>query len=81
MTGTEFAGAVERYDLLEVNREFKDTDIGLNLNGFHDEAWFLLRINTEENIEMVTNGNYTKVADDLYLVECSGNKVDIKLTT
>ena len=80
LTGTEMAAAVERYDLIKIDREYTGNDIKLNLSSFYDEAWMLVRINNGKSIETITNGSYTKVADDFYLVECLNDKVDIKLT-
>ncbi|WP_049962241.1 DUF2194 domain-containing protein [Oribacterium sp. FC2011] len=80
LSGTELSGAIERYDLIKINREYTGNDINLNFNSFYDEAWMLVRINNGKSIDTITNGSYTKVAEDLYLVECTEDKVDIKLT-
>ena len=80
LTGTEMAGAIERYDLIKVDRQYSGNDIKLNFSSFYNEAWMLVRLNNGKSIETVTNGSYTRVADDLYLVECLNDKVDIKLT-
>ncbi|SEA68014.1 hypothetical protein SAMN05216349_12239 [Oribacterium sp. KHPX15] len=81
LTGTELSGAIERYDLIKVNREYTGTDINLNFSSFYDEAWMLVRINNGKSIHSIVHGNYTKVAENLYLVECTGDNVDIKLTS
>ncbi|MBO5598960.1 MAG: DUF2194 domain-containing protein [Oribacterium sp.] len=81
LTGTELAGAIERYDLIKVDREYTGTDINLSFSSFYDEAWMLVRINNGKSIHSIVHGNYTKVAENLYLVECTGDKVDIKLTS
>ena len=80
LTGTEMAAAVERYDLIKVNREHSASGIRLSFDSFYDEAWILVRLNNRKSIDSITNGSYTKVAENLYLVKCTGDNVDIKLT-
>nr|MCR4807033.1 DUF2194 domain-containing protein [Lachnospiraceae bacterium] len=79
MTGSELAAAVERYDLLKVDRRQGADDIELTLDNFEDEAWMLLRLNEGQSIEEITGGDYEKVADDLYLVRCDDANVKIDL--
>ncbi len=80
LTGTELAGAIERYDLIKVDRKYSGSDIDLSFSSFYDEAWMLLRLNNGKNIDTITNGSYTKVAENLYLVDCTEDKVNIQLT-
>jgi len=79
LTGSEFAGAVQRYDLIGVNRVKKDKAICLNLDNFEDESWMFLRLNEDQNIIGIRGGEYTEAADDLYLVKCTEDNVVIEL--
>ncbi len=79
LTGSELAAAVERYDLITVDRSYADNEIDIKLGNFNDEAWMLLRLNNGESIDSVTNGGYSKVADNLYLIECRADTVSVRL--
>ena len=77
LTGSEMAGAVYRYDMTDIERDYEDGKIKLELGNFDKEAWMLLRINNGESIENVVNGKYSEVAENLYLIECNGRQVEI----
>lgn len=77
LTGSELAGAVQRYDLLGINREQEDNKIVLELENFNDEAWLALRLNEGQVIKEVIGGEYSSLADNLYLIECDTDKVEI----
>lgn len=68
LTGTEMAAAVQRYHYLDVRREERENELFLNLSGFADEAWLLVRINDAKPQE-VTGGTIQKAAEDLYLLK------------
>ena len=44
-----------------------------------DESWMMLRLNDNQKIKGIEGGKYNKVADNLYLIECNAEKVEIEL--
>ncbi len=76
LTGSELAGAVQRYDALQIQRRETGNKIDLSLGGFCDEAWFYLRVNNGKPGRM-TGGSYTEVLDGLYLVKAVQPEVSI----
>ena len=76
LTGSELAGAVQRYDALQIRREKTDRGIRLSLGGFSDEAWFYLRIN-DGKPGRVSGGSVTQAADGLYLVKATSPELEI----
>lgn len=79
LTGSELAGAVQRYDLVWLNRQEEGNKIILNLDNFMDESWMMLRLNDNQKIKGIEGGKYNKVADNLYLIECNAERVEIEL--
>ena len=77
LTGSELAGAVLRYDLLGLDRTDTDNGVELDINGYDDEAWMLLRINDGRKISAVKGGEYKEAAENLYLIECRNESVEI----
>lgn len=78
LTGTEMAGAVQRYYYLDTLVEERDGEIHIRLSNFQDEAWLFARVN-RGTVSQVVNGNATEVAEDLYLVQALDNEVILKL--
>lgn len=78
LTGSELAGAVQRYDNIEVHRLFTEDSMKLELNGFYDEAWLMVRFNGRQPGE-VTGGSLTKILDGLYLLKAEEPEVEIML--
>lgn len=78
LTGTELAGAVQVYDNLQVKRTETDSELKIELEGFKDEAWMMLRINsgTPEEIE---GGTLEKLKGDLYLLKAEDSDIKIKI--
>lgn len=76
LTGSELAGAVQRYDKLNVYRFMKEDSVTLKLSGFLDEVWLLVRFNGRDPGE-VTGGTLTKVIDGLYLLQAEEPEVKI----
>ena len=76
LTGSELAGAVQRYDALQIQRRETGNRIDLSLGGFCVEAWFYLRVNNGKPWRM-TGGSYTEVLDGLYLVKAVQPEVSI----
>lgn len=78
MTGSELAGAVQRYSEVQVHRQKKGDTITLELGNFVDEAWFYLKLN-EGKPETVEGGSLTRAADGLYLVQAESPRLKIHL--
>ena len=78
LTGSELAGAVQRYDLLQVNRSEEEDGLILRLENFYDEAWLLLRLNGDHRLESITGATYQGVAENLYLLSCTSDTVTIR---
>ena len=78
LTGSELAGAVQRYDNIEVHRLITEDSMKLELNGFYDEAWLMVRFNGRQPGE-VTGGSLTKILDGLYLLKAEEPEVEIML--
>lgn len=79
LTGTEMAGAVQRYYYLDPLVEEGDGEIAIHLSNFQDEAWLFARVN-RGTVSQVINGTATEVAEDLYLVQALENEVILKLS-
>ena len=78
LTGSEIAGAVQRYYYLDTEMEETEDEIRIRLSNFQDEAWLLARVNGKTVTE-TENGEAVLVADDLYLVHALGNEVVLNL--
>ncbi|MGN1249774.1 MAG: DUF2194 domain-containing protein, partial [Candidatus Spyradocola sp.] len=78
MTGSEIAAAVQRYDYIEMTRTDTEQGIALDLTNFHDEAWFLLRLNDAQQIAQVSGGQITQLNDTLVLVCANDRHVEIR---
>jgi len=78
-TGSELAGAVQRYDYVGVNVSGTDDIIKMNLENFYDEAWFILRLNSDQKPSGITGGEITSLEGNLYLIKASDASVSIKL--
>lgn len=78
LTGTELAGAVQIYDNLEVEREYTDEGLTLNLGNFQDEAWLMVRIN-EGTVGKVTGGKLEEVQDGQYLLQAENKETRIEI--
>ncbi len=78
LTGSELAGAVQRYDLLQVSRSETEEGLTLSLENYFDEAWLLLRLNGDRRLESVSGATYRQVANGLYLLSCTADTVVIR---
>ncbi len=78
LTGSELAGAVQRYDLLQVSRSETAEGLTLSLENYFDEAWLLLRLNGDRRLESVSGATYRQVANGLYLLSCTADTVVIR---
>jgi hypothetical protein len=79
LTGSELAGAVQRYDGLQIRREHTASGLKISLGGFNDEAWFYLRLN-EGRPGHVTGGTVSRAADGLYLVKAASPEMTISIS-
>lgn len=79
LTGSEIAAAVQNYDLVEVSRSHSDKVIYLSLDYFLGESWMFVRLNHGEEIDKVIGGDFSPVANNLYLVKCEKDTVEIRL--
>lgn len=76
LTGSELAGAVQRYHHLNLKRKKTSDGIKVALGNFADEAWFYLKVNSGKP-ESITGGTMTKAADGLYLVHATSSEINI----
>lgn len=79
LTGTEIAGAVQRYHYLDTIVERSDDVIRISLSNFQDEAWLFVRVN-EGTVSDVQGGTLTELAGDLYLLEAETPEILIRMT-
>lgn len=77
LTGSELAGAVERYDVLQVKRTETKKGLKLEFENFYDEAYMLVRLNEDQRIGHVVGGSYIKMTDSLALIKCDEATVEI----
>ena len=78
LTGTEIAGAVQRYYWLDTEVEQRDGEIVISLANFQDEAWLFVRIN-EGTVSDVQGGTLTELSGNLYLLEAQEKEIHIGL--
>jgi hypothetical protein len=78
MTAQEAAMAVQRYSNLTVDRSIDERKLALDIGGFYDEAWFLIRFNDVEP-GFVDGGSLELVGGNLYLLHATKNHVEILL--
>ena len=76
LTGSELAGAVQRYDHVEIKRKETPRGLHVDLGGFVDEAWFYLKSNKGQP-KVTKGGTISKVADDLYQIHATSPKLEI----
>lgn len=79
LTGTEIAGAVQVYDELEVKRTETEQGVTLKLEGFKDEAWLMVRINTGTPGK-VEGGTLENLQGDLYLLKAETPEIVIEIS-
>ncbi len=69
MTASEGAMAVQRFVRLTPEYDCDNRECRITLDGFYDEGWLLMR--TEKKPVTITNGEFTQVSKNLYLIETS----------
>lgn len=75
-TGSELAGAVQRYGALTVDKEITEKEIRLHLGHLYDEAYLMVRINEGKPGE-VTGGELVNITGNLYLLRAEESEVVI----
>ena len=81
LTGTEMAGAVQRFYYVQPALETEEEGLTLSLSNFQDEAWFLVRFNEWEpdtSEGTVTGGTIEYLQGNLYLIKAEEPQVTIK---
>ena len=76
LTGSELAGAVQRYGELTVDKEITEKEIRLHLGHLYDEAYLMVRIN-EGKPGDVTGGELVNITGNLYLLRAEESEVVI----
>lgn len=78
LTGSELAGAVQRYGILKVSQKYTKDALKIDLENFHDNAYLMIRLN-QNDVKKVKNGKVTHLTGDLYLLEATNKSVTITL--
>ena len=78
LTGSEMAGAIQRYGILSVQQQKTDSGLELTLGNFHDNAYVMLRLN-EGKPGKVTGGKLEHLTGNLYLIHATSAKIEIEL--
>ena len=78
LTGSEMAGAVQRYAILTINQNRTDTGLELELGNFHNQAYVMIRLNEGEPGK-VKGGKLEHLTGNLYLLEATSAKVFIEV--
>ena len=81
LTASEMAGAVQRYDSLDVELSATGEEIVLDLSGLQDEAFLFLRINERPPADpetCISGGTLQDLGGGLYLVTASENRIVIE---
>ena len=77
-TVSEAAGAVERYQVNSVNREYNDNKLVLKISGIYDEVYYFLKTNGK-TIKNITGCDYEEISENYYLLTIDSNKVEIEM--
>lgn len=78
LTGSEFAGAVQRFGILSLDKTYVDNTMILDIHNFHDHAYFFTRFNVGSPGK-ITGGKLTLLTGDLYLLEASSEHIEIEV--
>ena len=75
-TGSEGAGAIQRYAAVSVQKKETEDSLELSINHFYDEAYFLVRMNSATPGK-VSGGSLEHLSGDLYLLHATEKEVVI----
>jgi len=75
-TGSEMSAAVSRFVAVSPNKTIEDDSMTVNIDGFYDEAYFIVRFNNKTPDE-VKGGKLTHYVGDLYLLYAQSDTVNI----
>ncbi len=75
LTASEGGMAVQRYARLYPSYKCDQTSCDVQLEGFYDDAWLMMR--TDRTPLSISSGNFVKVTDHLYLIEADNDKFQI----
>ena len=78
LTGTEIAGAVQRFYYIDYKAQLKEDGLYISLSGLKDEAWLLVRIR-EGVVTETEGGESSPMTSGLYLVKAVDDEVILKL--
>lgn len=74
LSGSGMGQAVREFDEVSIQKTETEDKIYISLGGFYDEVYLMLRV--EEGVpEIVTGGSMENVAQDLYLIHATEDKV------
>ena len=76
-TGSEQAGAIQRFSNLSLWRETTKEEFYMDIDGFYDEAYFLVRVN-EGTAGQVEGGELTHLTGNLYLLHAKNKEITMK---
>lgn len=78
LTAQQGAAAVQRYSNLSVKRTIQDSKYVIDIGGFYDEAWFLIRFNGSRP-GFVDGGYIEHISEGLFLLHALDDHVVITL--
>ena len=81
LTGSELAGAVQRYDQLRLTTAEDKNTLTIRADGFVDEGWAFVRFNEGQIPEEIEGGRLQEIGDRLYLLELQDELVRIEFKT
>lgn len=77
-TGSETAGAVQRFYYADAEEEETDAGLEIHINNFQDEAWFMIRLNEwKPDLEKTEGGELERLTGDLYLLRADSEDVTV----
>ncbi|MEX2784126.1 DUF2194 domain-containing protein [Streptococcus sp. H49] len=79
LTGSELAGAVQRYAILKVSQTQNENHLAIELENFHDEAYLMVRLNNDAKPGSVSGGDLSHLTGNLYLLHVKSGTISIEL--
>lgn len=76
MTGSQLAGAVERYSSVSLWKKDTPGDFYLTVDGLYDEAYFFMRVN-DGDVGEAKGADMTRLTGNLYLLRVTEQEVEI----